>query len=117
MSTDIARKISATIAASSIGESTALRRSFGPIGMSSTDCRWRHVGTVLVLIPYRFARLAIKAYDRCNSPRMAWVVLVSVQYLSHRSLRCDGYKYRPTQTEIKHVEPLAQNDYSCAIGS
>ena len=30
---------SATIAASSIGESTALRRSSGPIGLSSTDCR------------------------------------------------------------------------------
>jgi hypothetical protein len=46
------------MAASSIGESTELRRSFGPIGMSSTDCRWRHFRTVFSLIPYRFARLA-----------------------------------------------------------
>jgi hypothetical protein len=32
---------SATIAVSSIGDSTELRRSFGPIGRSSTDCRDR----------------------------------------------------------------------------
>jgi len=42
---------SATMAASSIGESTVLRRSFGPIGMSSTDRRCRHFRTVFSLIP------------------------------------------------------------------
>ena len=63
-----------------------------------------------MLIPYRFARLAIEACDRCNSPRMAWMVLASVQHLSPRSLRCDGYKFTPPQTETKHLEPLAQND-------
>lgn len=43
---------SATIAASSIGESTVLRRSFGPIGISSTDLRLRHFRTVCSLSPY-----------------------------------------------------------------
>src|SRR3546814_7572475 len=45
--------LSATIAASSIGDSTVLRRSFGPTGMSSTDGRLRHLITVFSLIPYR----------------------------------------------------------------
>lgn len=45
---------------SSIGESTVLRRSFGPIGMSSTDCRSRHF-RAFSLIPNCRARLATEA--------------------------------------------------------
>src|SRR5689334_25291929 len=63
------------MAASSTGDSTVLRRSFGPIGLSSTDCRDRHLITVFSLIPYCFASCAIEAGDRWSSARTACVVL------------------------------------------
>src|SRR3546814_1909689 len=54
---------SATMATSSMGDSTVLRRSFGPIGMSSPDCRLRHLITVFSLIPNLLARLATEACE------------------------------------------------------
>ena len=66
---------SATIAASSIGDRTVLRRSFGPIGISSTDSRLRHLTTVFSLIPTCLASCATEACYRCSSARTACVVL------------------------------------------
>ncbi len=53
--TGLHRTRSATMAASSIALRTELRRSFGPIGWSSTLWRERHFLTVFSLSPYRLA--------------------------------------------------------------
>jgi hypothetical protein len=50
------------------------RRSFGPIGASSTVSRLRHFATVFGLIPYRRLSSAIEACDRCIATRTACVV-------------------------------------------
>jgi len=63
-----------TISASSCSLRTDDRRSFGPIGASSTVSRLRHFATVFGLIPYRRLSSAIEACDRCIAARTACVV-------------------------------------------
>ena len=46
----------ATTIASSSGESTVERASFGPVGRSATEVRRFHLATVFRLIPDRFAK-------------------------------------------------------------
>ncbi len=64
----------ATTAASSALVSTVERGSFGPVFRSSTVARFRHVGTVLGLMPSSRLNAASAAPDRCIAARTACVV-------------------------------------------
>ena len=66
---------SATIAASSMAERVELRRSFGPIGSSSTVRRDRHFLNVFSFSLKRRANSAPETCDRCSSARTTCVVL------------------------------------------
>jgi hypothetical protein len=92
----------ASLAACSFGESAVLRRSFGSLGMSSTDCRWPHFRTAFSLIPYLLASLATEACDRCSSLRMASVVLaLPPRVWLRKPLCCDDDSFTPSHAGTK----------------